>query len=166
MVAHFQRMVCRFIKRVSVENYNKLEANLDNYIGIFCTYNVHFYDWFSDICSRCSSFVVPWKLSSEIYTCLGSNNRKCRNVAMTCGRYIRRRNMSGKCSFLPLVSNSHIKYDFRLLVVPFTSTQNIRHFAQSPFKNRYLRDHAEKECFKVVLMREEPHVFIFFCYCC
>ena len=94
-----------------------------------------------------------------------------RNVAMwslyyhtmTCGRYIRRWNMSGKCSFLPLqVSNSHIKYDFRLLVVPFTSTQNIRHFAQSPFKNRYLRDHAEKGCFKVVLMREEPHVFIFF----
>ena len=37
----------------------------------------------------------------------------CGNYTMTYGRYIKRRNMSGRCLFLSLKgSNSHLKYDF------------------------------------------------------
>ena len=88
LIAHFQRLFCRFMKGVSVKHWNKLEAKLDNYIRIFCTYSVHFYDWFSDICSRCAPpFLENWALKSILYniqyTCLGSNNRKFCNVVTT-----------------------------------------------------------------------------------
>ena len=52
LVAHFQRLFCRFRKRVLVNNKNKLQAKLDNYIRILCTYNVHFYNLCIDFCSR------------------------------------------------------------------------------------------------------------------
>ena len=56
---------------------------------------------------------------------------------MTCGRYIKRRNISGKCLFLPLKgSNFHLKYDF-LPVVPFTSPQNIEILYRIPLNIHY-----------------------------
>ena len=43
LVGDFQRLFCRFRKWVLVNNKNKLDAELDNYIRILCTNNVHFY---------------------------------------------------------------------------------------------------------------------------
>ena len=59
------------------------------------------------------------------------------HYTMTCGRYIKRRNMSGKCLFLPFkVSNFdcvHLKYDFLTPGGPLYLPTKYKNFAQSPF---------------------------------
>ena len=57
------------------------------------------------------------------------------HYTITFGRYIKRRNMSGKCLFLPLKgSNFHLKYDFLTLGSPLFLPTKYRNFAQSTFK--------------------------------
>ena len=57
------------------------------------------------------------------------------HYTMTCGRYIKRRNMSGKYLFLPLkVSNFPLKYDFLTPGDPLYLPTKYQNFAQSPFK--------------------------------
>ena len=54
---------------------------------------------------------------------------------ITCGRYIKRGKMSGKCLFLPLKgSKSHAKYYFQTPGGPIYLPIKYRNFAQSPFK--------------------------------
>ena len=56
------------------------------------------------------------------------------HYTITCGRYIKRRNMSGKCLFLPLkVSNFHFLTPCGPLYLP----TKYRNFAQSPFKHEF-----------------------------
>ena len=127
----------RFRKWVLVHNYNKNEAKLDNYVRILCTYNVHFYDLCSDFCSRCTPYNF---LKTELWNLymFGKQQLKmsqCGHYTMTCGRYIKRRNMSGKCLFLPLKgSNFHLKYDFLTPGGPLYLPTKYWNFEQSPLR--------------------------------
>ena len=60
-------------------NNNKWEAKLDNYVRILCP-TMYIFMIYAVIFVAGVLLVDPWKLSSEIFTCLGSNNKKCRNV--------------------------------------------------------------------------------------
>ena len=55
LVVDFQRLFCRFRKLVLVNNTNKLEAKLDNYIRLLLsTNNVHSHDLCLYFYSRCT----------------------------------------------------------------------------------------------------------------
>ena len=77
----FQRLFCRFRKLVLVNNKNKLVAKMDNYISYYYVptmyiFMIYVLIFIAGVLLLCISL----KLSSEIYTCLGSNNKKCRNM--------------------------------------------------------------------------------------
>ena len=69
------------------------------------------------------------------------------HYTMTCGSYIKRRNILGKCLFLPLKgSNFHLKYDFLTPGGSLDLPTKYRNVAQSPFNDTLFR--ATMDCLK------------------
>ena len=76
------------------------------------------------------------------------------HYTMTCGRYIKRGKMSGKCLFLPLKGpKSHAKYYFLTPGGPIYLPIKYRNFAQNPFNYYYtanLNPHIVKKYIQVL----------------
>ena len=129
LVAHFQKLFCRFRKWVIVKNKSKLEAKLYDYVRTLCAYN-NIFMIYAVIFVACVLLPSSLKLSSEIYTCLGSNKKmsQCGHYTMTCRKMlistIKRVQFSCKVRFS----------DSLWFHLPLHTTK-YQKFAQSPFKS-------------------------------